>query len=408
MGLKSTVLLVAAMDTKGEEALYLSRCLKEAGVEVMIMNVGILGESPVSTQISAREVAENAGWTLERIRSVKGEGKAIEIMITGAIKCALTLYEKGKIQGLLSLGGSMGTDMGTSIMRAFPIGFPKVMISTLASFNTRPYVGTRDIMMLNSICDLSGLNRITERILKNGALAVAGMVKAFAQYKKGSKPLVLLSTLGTTEACSLGIKHALEAEGREVIVFHSTGTGGKALEEMVQEEEVESVIEISLTELGANLVGGDYDAGPTRGQTSLEKGVPVIFVPGNTEFFSTGPLQFAKQRFPGRRYHIHNAAITAVHLERTETLTIAERLAALCNKGKGPRAIIVPLGGLSSYDQPGGPFYEPEVPALFLEVVKKGLRQGTELHGFPYHVNDPAFAQEVVQVWQRFCSPQQT
>jgi uncharacterized protein (UPF0261 family) len=152
-------------------------------------------------------------------------------------------------------------------------------------------------------------------------------------------------------------------------------------------------------------VGGDYDAGPTRGQTALEKGIPVIFVPGNTDFFSTGPLPFAKQRFPGRRYHIHNAAITAVGLERTETLMIAERLAAICNKGMGPRAIIVPLGGLSSYDQPGGPFYEPEVPPLFFETLKKHLRQGTDLHMFPYHVNDPAFAMEVVRVWQRFCSP---
>jgi uncharacterized protein (UPF0261 family) len=407
VGPKSTVLLVATMDTKGDEALYLSRCLEEAGVQVLLMNVGILGESTVPAQISAREVAEAAGWLLEQIRVIGDEGKAIEIMIRGATKRALSLFEEGRIQGLLSLGGSMGTDMGTSIMRAFPLGFPKVMISTLASHNTRPYVGTRDIMMLNSVCDLSGLNRITERVLKNGALAVAGMTKAYSQYQKPAKPLVLLSTLGTTEACSLSVKRSLEEKGREVVVFHTTGTGGKALEEMVKEEEVEAVIDISLTELGANLVGGDYDAGPTRGQSALEKEIPVIFVPGNTDFFSTGPLPFAKQRFPGRRYHIHNAAITAVHLERTETLMIAERLAAICNRGKGSRAVIVPLGGLSSYDQPGGPFCEPEVPPLFLEVVKKGLHQGTELHGFPYHVNDPAFASEVVRVWHRFCSPEQ-
>ena len=402
---KSTVLLVATMDTKGEEVLYLSRCLEEAGVQVLLMDVGILGESPFPAQINARDVAKTAGSSLEQIRAVKNEGKALEIMIRGATQRALSLYEAGKIQGILSLGGSMGTDMGTSIMRAFPIGFPKVMISTLASHNTRPYVGTRDIMMLNAVCDLSGLNRITERILENGALAVAGMAKAYARREKPSKPLVLLSTLGTTEACSLGVKHVLEGLGREVVVFHTTGTGGKALEEMVREEAVEAVIDISLTELGNNLIGGEFDAGPTRGQTALEKGVPVIFVPGNTDFFSTGPLHFAKQRFPGRQYHIHNAAITAIRLEPDETVLIAERLATLCNTGKGPRATIIPLGGLSSFDQPGGPFYNPEASVLFLESLKKHLHQGTELHVFPYHVNDPAFVVEVIRIWQKLCLP---
>jgi uncharacterized protein (UPF0261 family) len=368
------------------------------------MDVGILGESPIRAQISAREVAKAAGWSLDQLRLVGNEGKALEIMIRGATERALSLYRAGRIQGILSLGGSMGTDMGTSIMRAFPLGFPKVMISTLASHNTRPYVGTRDIMMLNAVCDLCGLNRITERVLKNGVLAVAGMAKAYAEYGKPLKPLVLLSTLGTTEPCSQGIKRALEKEGREVVVFHTTGTGGKALEETVREEEVEAVIDISLTELGNNLIGGEFDAGPTRGQTALEKGIPVIFVPGNTDFFSTGSLSFAKQRFPGRHYHIHNAAITAIRVEHTEIVKVAERLAALCNAGRGPRVILVPLSGLSSFDQPDGPFHDPQAPALFHETLKRQLHQGTELRVFPYHVNDPAFAKEVVRTWQMLCS----
>jgi len=405
VGPKSIVLLVATLDIKGDEVQYLILNLEKADVEVLLMDVGILGESPIRAQISAREVAKAAGWSLDQLRLVGNEGKALEIMIRGATERALSLYRTGRIQGILSLGGSMGTDMGTSIMRAFPLGFPKVMISTLASHNTRPYVGTRDIMMLNAVCDLSGLNRITERVLKNGALAVAGMAKAYAEYGKPLKPLVLLSTLGTTEPCSQGIKRALEKEGREVVVFHTTGTGGKALEEMVREEEVEAVIDISLTELGNNLIGGEFDAGPTRGQTALEKGIPVIFVPGNTDFFSTGPLSFAKQRFPGRHYHIHNAAITAIRVELNETVKIAERLAALCNAGRGPRVILVPLSGLSSFDQPDGPFHDPKAPGLFFETLKMHLHPGTELHAFPYHVNDPTFTMEVVRIWQMLYPP---
>lgn len=364
------------------------------------MDVGILGESPFPVQISASEVAQSAGSSLEQIRKIKNEGKAIEVMMRGATQLALSLYEIGKIHAILSLGGSMGTDLGTSIMRAFPIGFPKVMISTLASHNTRPYVGTRDIMMLHAVCDLTGLNRITERVLKNGATAAAGMAKAYTRYQRNLKPLILISTLGTTEPCSQGVRRYLEEKGKEVIVFHTNGTGGKALEEMVKDEEVEAVIDISLTELGNHLIGGDFDAGPTRGQAALEKGVPVIFIPGNTDFFSTGPIQFAKKRFPGRYYHIHNAAITAIRVNLNETVQIAQRLAEICNAGKGWRAIFVPLGGLSSFDQPDGPFYDPRAPEVFLETLKNSLGEGTLLQAFPYHINDPNFLQEVIKRWE--------
>lgn len=397
---KPTVLLVATMDTKGELVFYLSQCLKTADVETLLMDVGILGESPFPVQISASEVAQSVGSSLAQIRKIKSEGKALEVMIKGATRIALSLYESGKIHGILSLGGSMGTDMGTSIMRAFPIGFPKVMISTLASHNTRPYVGTRDIMMLNTVCDLTGLNRITERVLKNGATAVAGMAKAYTRYQTPSKPLLLISTLGTTEPCSQGVKRYLEEKGKEVIVFHTNGTGGRALEEMVKDEEVEGVIDISLTELGNHLIGGDFDAGPARGQAALEKGVPVLYIPGNTDFFSTGPIQFAKERFPGRYYHIHNAAITAIRVKPNETVRIAERVAELCNSGKGPRAILVPLGGLSSFDQPDGPFYDPRAPQIFLETLKNSLGEGILLQAFPYHINDPNFLKEVIQTWE--------
>lgn len=397
---KPTVLLVATMDTKGELALYLSQCLKAAEVEPLLMDVGILGESPFLVQISASQVAQSVGSSLEQIRKIKDEGKAIEVMIKGATQMALSLYETGRIHGILSLGGSMGTDMGTSIMRAFPIGFPKVMISTLASHNTRPYVGTRDIMMLNTVCDLTGLNRITERVLKNGATAVAGMAKAYTQYKRSSKPLILISTLGTTEPCSQGVKRYLEERGKEVIVFHTNGTGGRALEEMVKDEGVEGVIDISLTELGNHLIGGDFDAGPTRGQSALEKGIPVLFIPGNTDFFSTGPIHFAKERFPGRDYHIHNAAITAIRVNHSETVQIAQRLAELCNAGKGWRAILVPLGGLSSFDQPNGPFYDPRAPEIFYETLNNSLGKETLLQAFPYHINDPNFLKEVIQRWK--------
>ena len=300
------------MDTKGNEVLYLGSWLKEFGIPFLTLDAGIMGESPFPVTISREEVALAGGMSLSEVRSMGHEGKALAVMVTGAIQWAKDLYQKGKIRGILGLGGSMGTTLGTGVMRAFPIGFPKVMISTMASRNTRAFVGTKDILMLHSVCDLAGINRITNKVLRNGALAIAGMARGPLVSPLPSKPLVALSTLGTTEACAQKVRQYLESKGKEVVVFHTVGSGGEAMEEMIHEEEVEAVIDLSLHELVDHFFGGDYDAGPSRGSAALKKGVPTILVPGNIDFLVTGPLPTAERRFPGRIYHVHNAAITTI------------------------------------------------------------------------------------------------
>jgi len=391
------VLLVGTMDTKYREVLYLMSCFEKAGLPVMVLDAGIRGESPVPVRIHREEVARAGGKTVIEVQGMGHEGRALEVMINGAIRCAQDLYRQGDIRGVISLGGSMGTTLGTAVMRSFPVGFPKVMISTMASRDTREFVGTKDILMLHSVCDISGLNRITNRVLHNGAMAMAGMMQYPPESYSLDRPLIFISTLGTTEACAQKVRGHLEKEGKEVVIFHTVGAGGKAMEELILEEDVGAVLDLSLHEITDHIFGGDYDAGPSRGAAALQKGIPTILVPGNMDFIVTGPLDNAKKRFPNRSYHSHNAAITAVRTARDEMEALPKVIAGLCNKARGPFAVYVPMGGFSAFDSEQGPLYDPMAPELFAAALKKTLNAESSLHLLPYHINDPEFAEALIQ-----------
>lgn len=397
-----TVMIVATMDTKAREAGFLKECLQGEGVSVVVMDAGIKGKSPVAVDITREEVAAAAGSSLKEAQEMGHEGKALDVMISGAILCASRSRENGEIEGIIGLGGSMGTNLGTSVMRQFPIGFPKVMISTMASRNTRPFVGTKDILMLHSVCDLSGLNRITRKVLREGALALAGMVKGKRTAATGEPPLAVVSTLGTTEACLIAVREFLEARGMEVVTFHTVGSGGEAMDQLIREENVRLVVDLSLHELADHLFGGDYDAGPERGTAALLKGVPTVLVPGNTDFMATGPLAPALERFPGRRAHAHNSAISAVGVSTEEMEKIAKLLSDMCKAAMGPVAMVVPMGGFSAFDSPHGPLEAPEVREAFAAAFKADLPPGVIYRESSHHINDPEFAAEIVECVDTF------
>jgi len=391
-----TVLLVATMDTKAGEAFFVKESLNKEGVTVLIMDAGIKGESPVPVDITRDEVAEAAGTSINKVQDMGHEGRSLDLMISGAIKTAAQLHQKGEIKGIIGLGGSMGTNLGTSVMRTFPIGFPKVMISTMASRDTRPFVGTRDILMLHSVCDLSGLNRITRKVLREGALALAGMVKGERAATDHEPPLAVVSTLGTTEACLRAVRQAIEARGMEVVTFHTVGSGGEAMDELIREEEVELVVDLSLHELVDHLFGGDYDAGPERGTAALQKGVPTVLVPGNTDFMATGPLALAMEQYPGRRAHAHNSAISAVGTDAGDMKKLAALLSRMCAKTRGPVGMVVPMGGFSAFDSPDGPMEAPEIRKAFAEGFKAALPPGIRYMESRHHINDPEFAMTIM------------
>jgi uncharacterized protein (UPF0261 family) len=291
------VLIVATMDTKGREVLYLEECFRECGIPFLSLDAGIMGKSPLPVTVTREEIALAGGMTLTEVQNLGSEGESLAVMTAGATRYAKDFYRQGKIKGIMGIGGSMGTTLGTGVMRAFPLGFPKVMLTTMASRNTRSFVGTKDILMLHSVCDLSGINRITEKIIRNGALAMAGMVKGAVSFPVYAKPPVVLSTLGTTETCAQMVKKELENSGKEVIVFHTVGSGGEAMEEFIGDEDVEALIDLSLHELADHYFGGDYDAGPDRGLAALKKGVPHDPCAGEHRFPCHGPVECCKKTF---------------------------------------------------------------------------------------------------------------
>jgi len=273
-----------------------------------------------------------------------------------------------------------------------------LIVATMASRDTRAFVGTKDIMMLYSVCDLSHLNRVTRAILKNGALALAGMLRqTVSDNIPDLPPPVLLSTLGTTEACAQALRKDLEDHDDEVIMFHTNGSGGRAMEEMIAWEKIAAVIDLSLHEIADHLFGGDYDAGPTRGAAALEQGIPTILVPGNIDFLVTGPFEIAQKEFPNRACHIHNAAITVMRTGQKEIEIIAKKVADLCDSARGPVAVWVPMKGLSAFDSPDGPLHDPAGPEIFASTFKANARNKSCLNQSPHHINDPEFTEDVFQ-----------
>lgn len=401
MAAKPKVLLIITLDTKQLEAQFVRACLEENGVEVVHLDASIRRIVP-GAEIGPEQVARAAGKGIEEVRAIGHEGKCQAVMTEGAIKLALDLHRKEGLSGVLAIGGSMGTVLASGVMRALPFGLPKVMVSTMASGMTRPYVGTRDILMLHSVADISGLNSVTRSVFRNGALAVAGMAHGYRPASTAEKPLVLITTLGTTERCANRVRAALEEKGFETVVFHTNGTGGLAMDEIAREQDVAVVVDLSLVEVADFLHNGLLSAGPDRCKAALEKGVPVVFAAGNIDFTVAGPLEDAKTRFPGKRYHVHNAALTAVRTEAPELKRIADHMAGLIAQAKGPVAFFVPLGGFSAHDSTEGHLHDPSLPPVFAAHLKQVMPQGVPVVELPRHINDPEFADAITEQVVRF------
>ena len=397
---KKSVLLVATMDTKFREAGFIESCLKESGCSVQVMDAGIRGDSPVPVTITRQEVALAGGKSLSEVQAIGHEGKSLSIMLKGACKIADTMFDNGVISGVISLGGSMGTTLGTGVMRQFPIGVPKVMISTMASRDTRSFVGTKDILMLHAVCDLSGLNRFSKKILYNGAMAMVGMISQNRKDISSDKSMIFISTLGTTEKCVQALRGHLEKHGKEVVIFHTVGSGGSAMEELMVSESIEAVVDLSLHEMADHRFGGDYDAGPDRGSVALKKGIPVVLVPGNIDFLVAGPLEQSLKQFPDRPYHVHNSAITVVRTTREEIESIARQVGDYCNAAPGPYTLVIPMKGFSAFDSEKGPLYDPQGPERFVKALEEQLSEPSRMHTLPYHINDSEFSNAVIHSLQ--------
>jgi uncharacterized protein (UPF0261 family) len=399
-----TIVLVATLDTKGAEARYLKEQIEQRGVRTLVVDGGVLGQPQWEAQVSREEVARRGGSTLNRVQALHHEGEAMEVMIKGAAEIVQELHRAGQLDGIISLGGSMGTSLGTGAMRALPFGVPKLMVSTMASRDTRPYVGTRDIAMLYSVADIAGLNRMTRRILANAAGAIVGMVNIEqynGQENLTDEPLIAISNLGTTEGCARRARSLLEERGYETIVFHTVGAGGRALEECVQEGLIDGLLDISIHEVVDILFDGDYDAGQDRLEVAGRMGIPQVVAPGSIDFIACGDPAKLPDRFKGRKMHVHNPAICCVRANADELRATGQVVAEKLNQARGPVAVVIPRLGFSSFDEEGGVFWEPETDRAFAPALKASLKPEIEVIEVEAHINDPLFAETMVEVLDR-------
>jgi uncharacterized protein (UPF0261 family) len=326
-------------------------------------------------------------------------------MTRGSVQAAIDEHARAPLSGILAIGGSMGTGLGTAVMREFPYGLPKLMVSTMASGFTAPYVGVKDITMSNAVTDISGINSISRDVFRNAALAMAGMAHHYEPVRGGEKPLVLITTLGTTERSVKRIRQALEADGAEVMVFHSSGAGGATLDAIAADRGAALVLDLSVTEIVDLLNGGLCSGGPDRGKAALARGIPTILAPGNADFIIAGPLEAAQAQYPGKRYHVHNPALTAVRTDLPELRALADHLAANVREAKGPVRIFIPLRGFSHHDSPEGHLHDLSQPGPFADYVREVMPEGVAVDTVDAHFNDEAFSDAVIAAAREWLKP---
>ena len=394
-----TVVLVGTLDTKGAEYGYVRDRLRAAGCEVILVDAGVLGEPLITPDISRAEVARAAGTTIEALVAQADRGTAIETMARGATQIVRTLFQQGKLHGILGLGGSGGSALVTAAMRALPIGVPKLMVSTLAAGDTRPYIGVSDIALLYPVVDIAGLNRLSEQILANAAGAIAGMAQAYEQYRppQTAKPLIGATMFGVTTPCVTAARQRLEELGYEVLVFHATGTGGRAMEALVTGGFLAGVLDITTTELADELVGGVLSAGPERLEAAGAMGIPQVVSLGALDMVNFGPIDTVPERFRHRRLYKHNPTVTLMRTTPEECAELGRIIAQKLNKARGPVVVFIPKRGVSAIATEGGPFYDPDADQALFTALKAHLRPDIPVEEWDTDINDPAFARAMAE-----------
>ena len=398
--MKKTVLLIATFDTKEREAVFLINCLKDRGVAVVTMDAGILAPPQVSVDIDRNEVAKRGGKSLNELLAAGDKGECILNMIRGTEILSRELYDEGRFQGIIAIGGGQGTDIGCAAMRRLPTGVPKLMISTVASGRAMfgPFVGTKDITMMHSVADMQGLNFLTRRILENAAGAICGMVAGVnGKVLKPTKTPVALSMLGTTTPGALRAKGILENKGFEVVAFHQNGTGGIAMEDMIRSGAFKAVLDLNLHEIGDRYVDGLHAAiREYRLEAAGAMGLPQVVAPGSINYTVQGPLETLSKEMRNRKLIVHNSYLTLVRLNNDEIKQVGRIVAEKLNGAKGPTRVFIPLQGFSFPDRIDHPHWDPEGNQIFIEALKKDLRDDIPLREIDAHINDPEFIDPVV------------
>lgn len=393
-----TIVLVGALDTKGIEFSFVRDLIQARGLATVVVDFGILGDPPFKADVSADEVARAGGGSLDELRASQDKTRAMRLMSEGLEKVVLKLHQEGRLDGVLGMAGSGGTAIATAAMRALPVGVPKLMVSTVASADVSPYVGTTDITMMPSVVDVAGLNVISRRIYANAAGAIAGMVEQETPAVVEERPLISASMFGNTTQAVDHARELLEAQGYEVLVFHATGAGGRTMEGLIEAGFIAGNLDLTTTELADEVCGGVLSAGPDRLLAAARKGIPTVLVPGCVDMANFWGIDTVPEKYRSRNLYEWNPNVTLMRTNAAENKLIGGMIARAANQSAGPVAVLVPLKGVSQLDSPGGAFWEPEANQACFEAIKSNLNPAIPYIEMDNNINDPEFSARAVEL----------
>lgn len=388
----ATIAVLGTMDTKGEEHSFVAEQIRLRGHRPLVIDVGVLGEPKLRPDVGREEVAAAAGADLSALAARRDRGEAVRAMSLGAPIVLKNLADGRKVDGVISLGGGGGTAIATAAMRALPIGFPKLMVSTLASGNTAQYVGVKDIVMFPSIVDVAGLNRISRLILTRAAGAICGMVES-RPPEASDKPIIVASMFGNTTECVERARAILEAAGYEVLIFHATGAGGRNMESLIESGMVAGVLDITTTEWADELVGGVLTAGPNRLEAAAKTGTPAVVTPGCLDMVNFQAPESVPEKFKGRTFYRHNPQVTLMRTNPEEAAELGKIIALKLNASIGPVSVLIPNKAISVISAPGQAFHDPAADTALFDSLKANLRPDIGVTTMECEINAPEFAE---------------
>jgi uncharacterized protein (UPF0261 family) len=393
---EKTILIIATLDTKGEESLHIKGLIEKHGLKALTIDSGSLGAPFIKGDITREKVAKKAGYELRALIKTRDKGKIIQSMTEGTTIWVQDLYDAEKIHGVISIGGAQGTAIGTAAMQVLPLGFPKVMVSTMASGNMSPFIQTRDIAVFPSVTDIFGLNFIFVKVLENAVDSLVAMTRNYHPIQKGTRKVIGTTAFGVTTVGLMKMKRIFHKKGIDMVLFHANGTGGKAMEEIAEAGHFDAIMDWTTHEIMDEVGGGIFSAGRDRLRVPSKMNIPYIVAPGAIDYIVKDSHESLPKSWKKRNHIIHNRNVTLVRATGREMSRAAKFLSRKVNRAIGPIKILIPLRGFSEPNAEGKPFFDPEADQLFLSTLKKHIRPDIEIIEIQAHINDSIFVEKAV------------
>ncbi len=390
------IAMLGCFDTKAEDFSYLYQCLVEQGAAVQAINLGVMGSTSLfPVAVEAEQVVARAGGVLAALREAGDRASALDLMGDGAAKILLDHHQKGELDGVIGMGGGGGTFLTLKALQSLPFGVPKICVSTVAAKDLSRQTGTKDVVLIPSLVDIAGLNRISRVIMRQAAGALAGMIDA-TRDEPNEKETIAISMFGNTTDCVEMCAKMLRDQGYEVLVFHAVGSGGRTMEALIREGVVDGVLDLTTTELADELCGGICSAGPHRLTAAAEMGIPQVVAPGCLDMVNFGHLNTVPEKYQDRLIFSWAPDVTLMRTDTEENRKLGQEIAEKLNKASGPVKVLLPMQGISKVSSSAGVFYAPDTDQVLFETIKQQAKPNIEVIEVQANINHPQFAEQAV------------